>query len=222
MYTNNNDDSKKYSGTKYEYMHKKLTVFKNDCTLLSITNGNMVTAIPILLTGRALDYFYNRLNLMRHNMTFEEIVHNIENHFKTPEVRQAHLNKWNSIRFHSIINDNPDKSRSDCFELMIDKLIKIQPGLNPSLLGEDTLREKILIACEGIPECSLFFFRPLQTLDGVCADMRNAISIRTKEIQAQFNGLVYYQQYDHPIDNHPDDHHDEQYWTDRYFGGRRQ
>ena len=165
-------------------MQKKLTIFKDDCILLGITNGSMTTAIPILLTGRALDYFYNRLSLVRQNMTFEEIVTSIEGYFKTPEVRQAYLNEWNSIRFHSIINGNPDRPRSDCFELMFDMLIKIQPGLSPPLRGEDTLRKKILTACEGIPECSLSLFRPSLTLDGVCADMRNVISIRTKEIQA--------------------------------------
>jgi hypothetical protein len=61
--------------------------------LLGITNGSMTTAISILLTGRALDYFYNRLSLVRQNMTFEEIVTSIEGHFETPEVRQAYLNK---------------------------------------------------------------------------------------------------------------------------------
>jgi hypothetical protein len=88
-----NNDSKKYSGAKYEYIQKKLTVFKDDCILLGITNGSMTTAISILLTGRALDYFYNRLSLVRQNMTFEEIVTSIEGHFETPEVRQAYLNK---------------------------------------------------------------------------------------------------------------------------------
>ena len=173
-------------------MQKKLTIFKDDCILLGITNGSMTTAIPILLTGRALDYFYNRLSLVRQNMTFEEIVTSIEGYFKTPEVRQAYLNEWNSIRFHSIINGNPDRPRSDCFELMFDMLIKIQPGLSPPLRGEDTLREKILTTYKNIPKCSLSLFRPSLTLDGICADMRNAISTRTKKIQAQPSSSAYY------------------------------
>jgi len=196
-------------------MQKKLTIFKDDCTLLGITNGSMATAIPIMLTGRALDYFYNRLNLARQNMTYEEIVNNIESHFETPEVRQEYLNEWNSIRFYSIINNNSNKSRTECFELMIDMLVKIQPGLNPHMRGEDTLREKILIVYEGIPECSLSLFRPSATLNGVCADMRNAISIKTKEIQAQPS--AYHQQ-----DEHHNEDQEEQYWTDRQYGGRRQ
>jgi hypothetical protein len=160
--------------------------------LLGITNSNIITAIPILLTGRALDYFYNRLSLVRQNMTFKKIVTSIEGHFKIPEVRQTYLNEWNNIRFYGIINDNPDRSRSDCFELIFDMFIKIQPGLSPLLRGEDTLREKILTTYKNIPEYSLSLFRPLLTLDGVNADMRNAISTRTKKIQAQPSSSAYY------------------------------
>jgi hypothetical protein len=120
-----NDNSKKYSNAKYEYIQKKLTIFKNNYILLGIINDNIITAIPILLTGRTLDYFYNRLNLARQNIIFEEIITSIKDYFKILEVRQAYLNEWNSIRFYSIINDNPDRSRSDCFELVFDILIKI-------------------------------------------------------------------------------------------------
>ena len=143
----------------------------------------MATTIPILLTGRALDYFYNRFNLARQNMTYEEIISNIENYFETPEVRQEYLNKWNSIRFYSIINDNSNKSRIEYFELIIDMLVKIQPELNLYIRDKDTLREKILIIYEDIPEYSLSLFRLLAILDGVYTDMRNVISIKTKKIQ---------------------------------------
>ena len=106
----------------------------------------------------------------------------IEDYFKIPEVRQVYLNEWNNIRFYSIINDNPNRSRSDCFELIFDILIKIQPGLSPPLRGKDTLREKILIIYKNISKYFLSLFRPLLILDGVYINIRNAISIRTKKI----------------------------------------
>jgi hypothetical protein len=142
----------------------------------------MATIIPILLTGRVLDYFYNRLNLARQNITYEEIISNIENYFEILEIRQKYLNKWNNIRFYSIINNNSNKTRTEYFKLIIDILIKIQSGLNPHIRNKDTLREKILIIYEDIPKYSLSLFRLLAILDGVYTDIRNAISIKTKKI----------------------------------------
>ncbi|KAI0991399.1 hypothetical protein K3495_g16788, partial [Podosphaera aphanis] len=101
----------------------------------------------------------------------------------------------------------PDKPKIDNFESLLKRLKKIQPGLDSSLRTEAALRDRILLACDDIQECELAILKPSPTLQGVCADLRNAIKTRTKIVKRQF----LQQQTD-----------GEQYWTDRTFGRAKQ
>jgi hypothetical protein len=84
-----------------------------------------------------------------------------------------------------VINDNPTKSRSKCLQLPFDSLQKIQRGLPNQ--SENALRDQIISAYRGIPECSLALFQPGKTFEAVCSQLRSDVgtAIRSQEARAQ-------------------------------------
>ncbi|KAK4205862.1 hypothetical protein QBC37DRAFT_250933, partial [Rhypophila decipiens] len=53
----------KYSGDAYDSLATKFNVFQNNCDRLGIPDNPFVRAahLPSMLTGKALDYYHNRL-----------------------------------------------------------------------------------------------------------------------------------------------------------------
>ena len=72
-----------------------------------------------MLGGDARDYNYE--SLARHNppLTFSQIREAIQTYFDTPERLLDYSQEWMAISLQRIINNNPDKTRLECLELMI-------------------------------------------------------------------------------------------------------
>lgn len=198
-----NDNGKKYSGERYDFLNKKLEMFYDFCEKIGLQPVNHTKALSVMLTGKALQYYYQ--NIVGKELTMEEIVNAIEQHFETSEVRRFYLNEWRTVNLQSIIHSNPGKAKLECFEILLDKFNQIQPGLSASYRNDTVLRDQILVACQGIPECSYSLYKPSETVEGVCADMRNAISTKINEIKYQsFRSCT-----------------DEQFWTDRTYSNNK-
>ncbi|KAI1006957.1 hypothetical protein K3495_g1266 [Podosphaera aphanis] len=203
------DDYKKYSGERYDYLHKKLDIFYDFRGKTGLHRDNYSKALSIMLTGKASQFYYQYIS-GRNDLSLQQALDLIKRHFETPEVRQFYLNEWRNVTLQSIIDSNPEKPNLECFELMLDKLNKLQPGLSSSYRNEDVLRDQVLVACRGIPECSYSLFKPADSYEGVCADMRNAISTKADEQKHQF--------YQSRQFNNNDQGNSELYWTDRTYG----
>ena len=106
-------------------------------------------------------------------------------HFETDQNRQLYLLEWRTTTFLKIINENPDKNRLECLQILFDKLRKIQQGLG-SQKNHD-LREQILNTCQGIPECRLALCCPADTYEGVCAQLRFSVNtiMQEQELKTQ-------------------------------------
>ena len=131
--------------------------------------------------------------------------------------------EWRETTLVRIIADNPSKSRTKCLQLLFDKLQKVQKGLFDQ--SENTLKDQVIAACQGVPECSLALFQPASTYEGVCAQLRSAIGTAMRSRGAQHmqhfaanevgfstqNGL---QQFPATEEG------EEAYWTDRTYRGR--
>ncbi|KAJ5121032.1 uncharacterized protein N7515_008993 [Penicillium bovifimosum] len=93
--------------------------------------------------------------------------------FDTEENRQRATTMWRQTSFPKVIAQNPDKSRSECLEILFDTLEKIQNALPP----QD---------------------RPSSSLEGVQAELRSAVAIATARSQSgQFQASEEYDAYDH-------------------------
>lgn len=120
------------------------------------------------------------------------------------------MNEWHGITLWAMIDEYPTKTKLECFDTMTSRLRRVVPGLPSSMRAsvDGTMRDQVLRGCRGIPECSLAVYQPNATYEGLCADIRNAISVKALEMT---NRLQQFSM----------DENDEMFWTDRTFGRSR-
>ncbi|KAL0929723.1 uncharacterized protein CTRU02_215366 [Colletotrichum truncatum] len=198
-------DDMKYSGDMYDVLEKKMPVFVDHCRMLGIHTSQYNRALPLILKGIAKTYFYASIKVINPQPNFETMINQLKSHFETRERQQAYVTQWNTTTLPQIIRDNPGKTKSECFDILCDKLSKIQPGLPQQDHNDRSLHTQLLHACRDIPECAMALFVPAETYEGLRSQLISSIETATRLNQQQFNTVA----------NPP-----EQYWTDRTFNGR--
>jgi hypothetical protein len=154
-----------------------------------------------MLKGRALAFYYK--HIQGKMLDFDTMVQLIRADFENDETHQAYLLEWRETTFPRIISENPDKTRSECLKLLFQKLETIQTAL-PDHQGDQALRDQVILACRGVPECSLALFQPGKTYTSICAQLRSAVATAMRTTpQSQF----------------PQEEN-EAMWTDRTYRGQ--
>jgi hypothetical protein len=203
QYSNTDD---KYGGGLYDDLDTKLVRFYDVCEKVGLQEHQFHIAFSLMLKGKAEKFYFTRIKGKARD--FPTMVGMMRAHFDTEENRQRSISEWREATFPRIIAQNPEKSRSECLEILFETLEKIQPGLPPEHRSETTLREQTINACRGVEECKFSIYRPASTLEGVQAELRSAVANATLSPQSgQFQAHEEY------------DVHD-QHWTDRTYGGR--
>ncbi|KAJ5904893.1 uncharacterized protein N7473_001809 [Penicillium subrubescens] len=203
QYSNADD---KYGGELYDDFNTKLVKFYDVCEKIGLQEHQFHIAFSLMLKGRAEKFYFTRIKGKARD--FPTMVEMLRAHFDTEENRQRSITEWRETTLPRTIAQNPEKSRSDCLEMLFDTLEKIQPGLPPEYRSETTLREQTINACRGVEECKFSLYRPASTLEGVQAELRSAVANAIFPPHAgQFHA---YEEYD-VLDQH---------WTDRTYGGR--
>lgn len=200
----NTDD--KYGGGLYDDLDSKLIRFYDVCEKIGLQEHQFHIAFSLILKGKAEKFYFTRIKGKAKD--FPGMVEMMRAHFDTEENRQRSLTEWRETTFPGIIAQNPEKSRSECLEILFETLEKIQPGLPPEHRSETTLREQTINACRGVEECKFSVHRLASTLEGVQAELRSAVANATFSPRSgQFQAHEEYDVYD-------------QHWTDRTYGGR--
>ncbi|XMA09892.1 hypothetical protein WAI453_002683 [Rhynchosporium graminicola] len=173
-----NDDNK-YGGELFDILDVKLQYFLDWCAKLGI--DQFEPAFATMLKGRAQQFYYDKI--ARRGYNFELMVTMMKQHFQTQENLQEYLRHWREIHMDKVIRDpkNAGKSRLECLEITIDTLQKCQRGLTKEYQYEHNLRDQVIAACRGVPECELALFNPASTFEGVCAQLRASIGTKTSE-----------------------------------------
>ena len=93
------------------------------------------------------------------------------------------MTEWREITFSRMIAVNPEKPKLEVLQMLFDKLQTIQRGLSIDYQAENSLRDQVISACRGVPECSLALYKPANTFEGVCAELRSAVgtAVRARE-----------------------------------------
>ena len=207
-------DNKKYGGEEYDILDVKLQVFYDCCTKVGFPHTQFHLAFSIMLKGRASSFYYDKISGRSYD--FPIMVAMIKTHFETEERRQKYLTEWRSTTLPRTMIQNPEKTQPECLEILFDALRTTQRGLSAEYQNEHNLRDQVINACSGVPECRSALFRPAPTFEGVCAELRAAIGqfVREKELAnpAAYNQEVLYEDLEH--EGH------QQYWTDRTYGGK--
>jgi hypothetical protein len=122
-----NNNKKKYSGKKYDFLNVKLQIFYNCCMTIGLPNTEYAKAFSCMLKRCISLFYYNKITGRGYN--FEAILIQMREHFKTKESYQKYLSEWQETILQKTISENSLKTRSECFQIMVDKLLKVQQGL---------------------------------------------------------------------------------------------
>ncbi|KIM93290.1 hypothetical protein OIDMADRAFT_71369, partial [Oidiodendron maius Zn] len=195
----------KFSGNLYDVLNTKLLAFYDICRKVDLPKEQYHEAYSIMLSGRALDFYYNRLSNREYD--FDTMVRMTRTHFETEENRQLYWAEWRETTFSRVITENPTKNRLECLQLLFDKLQKIQRGMSEVYQTEHNLRDMIINACRGVEECELALYKPANTFEGVCSELQSAVGTAMRRKRQDQFITEDNAQYD-------------QNWTDRTYGGR--
>ena len=192
------NEDKKFGGELYDVLNSKLRIFYDSCKKAGIREDRYADAFSIMLKGRAAEFYYDKL--AGSGSTFDGMIFATRCHFETDEMKQQYLMEWRETTFSRVIAQNPGISKLECLEKLLDRLQVIQRGLDGSYQNDLSLRDQVIGACRGIPECDLCLFNPAGSYEGVCAQLRSAIATATRSRDTQ---------------QFPNT--DEAYWTDRTY-----
>ena len=199
-----NNTSIQFGGETYDFIDTKLQMFYDNCIRCGLAPIHWHKAFSLMLKGKARQFYYD--HLFNSNLSFDQLVQRVTERFHSLENRQMYMREWQSISLVNIIRTNPEKSRLQCLEMMIEKLYLVQKGLPTEQRSEIALRDQLLSACQGIKECELALYKPANTFEKLCDELRSAIGTaqRMTRTSSQFIGELEEQE--------------EQFWTDRTYG----
>ncbi|KAJ5550222.1 hypothetical protein N7461_004920 [Penicillium sp. DV-2018c] len=167
------DPEDKYGGGLYDNFEGKLRLFYHICGSAGLQEHQFGMAFRLMLTGKARAFYISKIcGIVKDFPTMVELVRDrfgLQNYVSSFMI-------WNETTFRSVIAQNPDKSRSECLEILFDTLEGIQPGLPSQYQSEDKLREQIIRACGGAEELG-YKPKPTSTLEMVQTELRLDIAI---------------------------------------------
>ena len=144
-------DNMKYSGIGIiESLDYTLLIYDSVFDRLNPPREVYSRAFPTILTGLALDYYYNN-GLQRFPVL--EACEILKKFFEGPTFNRRNMDMWNAITLQSVIAENPGKPTRESLQIMIIRLQKLQFGLLPVCRTPYFLHTKIVSACTGIPSC---------------------------------------------------------------------
>jgi thymidylate synthase len=161
-------------GDGHDNFNLKLVIFRDICTRVELPESAYKKALPVMLKGRALEYYYT--GLIQKNLDFDQLCTAIEQHFEDANHRRNTLTEWNNLDLLSLKSQNPDKSTGHCFELLISKLRTLRYGLSQELQSDAFMLNKLVLACRSLPECQTACSAPADTLNSMINTLKSSIT----------------------------------------------
>lgn len=211
-------DDMKYSGFGDNFQ-RKIGIFEDICFKAGIPDDGKQLALSFMLKDAALDFYYDSVSRIR--PPFDRACEMITNYFEGPEWQQGVKNEWNTTTLTTTIAKNPDKSTAECLTIMLRTLSALQLGLRDNQRDVETLRDKVLDACRGIPATAAACSNPAQQFGALINQLK--ASILTYE---SIPGAKHSHQYaaeDNMVDELFTDRrfHRRDNWTRKRYNGRR-
>ncbi|CAE7020344.1 hypothetical protein PTTW11_03048 [Pyrenophora teres f. teres] len=169
-------EEEKFSGDKYDVLNNKIVIFKDHCGKVGITtDAQYKLAVSTMLKGKASAYYYNYIAPL--NLNYKSIIKRLGEYFHTSENYQMFLSKWRTIMLKDVIANNPDKTLTQCLDIVIDKLQLLHQAITQqNRPSERALTNQLISACQGVEACSAVLIRPASTFEAVASELRNAES----------------------------------------------
>ena len=94
----------------------------------------------------------------------DEICSNLRSFFEGPGYQRKVLDKWTITTLPSVMTEKPTARTAECLRILIDRLRKMQYGLNPDLRTPAFLHHKLITACQGVTACQFAVSDPPEDL----------------------------------------------------------
>lgn len=193
-----------YSGAAYDVLDDKIRYFMTRARIAHIKPSQLHALVPMMLIGRAGDWFISQIGSQAVTPTFTEIYAQLKKHFDTEINRHAYYNDWTQMSFRGEIARNPTKNKMEVLTGLLDRMQLCQRALGPQVAGGDAqLRHNVERAVAGAQEFKMALFDESTSFEHLSSKLRSALQIDLNE-QAQY-----------VQGNHVDS-----YYTDRHYRGR--
>jgi hypothetical protein len=147
-------------------------------------------ALPIMLKGLALDYYYNT---MLGSLSYRDACEGLRSFFEPLEYYRVNLNKWNSITLNTVLGRHPDKTIGKAVQLLVNELTELQHGLEEDLRKPAFFLNKIVTACQGTPACRYAVSSSLTDLGQLLNNLQSSITAWEKEQEPpQNDGTAFF------------------------------
>ena len=181
------DSSMKYKAEIYDVFDNKFVIFQDCCQKIGIGDAYMHLAFSIMLDGKARDYYYRRILVpgAAEPPPLPAMIRSIKFHFENEEQQQTYFTMWREISFRKQLAENPDKTALENLEELFKKLEMIQRAVHTMDQSEWFLRNQLINTVRDYPACHTALQLPSATYEGVCNQLRTAISLSTSQAGAQ-------------------------------------
>ena len=183
-------EEQKYDGHSTGSFDYRLTIFYDMCKVANVPREAYLDALPGMLKGMALNRLYNHKATNPGNLTFSRACDHMRGFFEGAEYQRANLEKWHKTTLQGIISENPGKSTSECFHLLIDKLQELQHGLSYEMRNMAILQDKVITSCRSVPACGWGTSGPLTNFADLLGRIQS--SIATYEQQHPGESQTFY------------------------------
>jgi hypothetical protein len=170
-------DDDKYTGIDDSFDFK-LSIFQDICNRSGVPPDAYMAAFPIMLKGLAQAHYYNSSLSTK---PYEAACTHIRNFFEGPEYYRKNLAEWNATHLQDLINTHPEKPIGECLRLLIDKLLKLQYGIDVDLRTPKLFANKLVTACQGVPACRIAISDPPGELSTLINKLQSSITAWEKE-----------------------------------------
>jgi hypothetical protein len=167
----------KYSGEGDSFDYK-LEIFLSNCRRAYVPQEAMALALPAMLKGPALDFFYSNSITKDPNVSFDLACQTIRGVFENDEHRRAIMLKWDTLSLNSVAArpENSGKDLQVSLSVLVKELRQLQHSLSPRFRCDEYIYHKLINACREVPACSFATYMPAPTLPGLINNLQSSIS----------------------------------------------
>ena len=170
-------DDQKYDGIGDSFDFK-LTIFYDICRRSGLPQEGYISAFPTMLKGLAQDHYYNSHLSTR---PFLDVCSNIRQFFEGPEYYRKNLTQWNAVSLQSVLDEHSSKSTYQCFQILIEKLLKLRHGIHPEFRTDLMYTNKLITACQGVEACRIAISNPSSDIASLINSIQSSIVAWEKE-----------------------------------------
>lgn len=134
-----------FSGEWDDDLDNCLNIFETLARMCKVIKPEMFQSMPIMLSGDALSYFSNKLDMCS---TYDEGKKLLREWYNSDEKRARIITIWQRMTLSEELAKAPDSTETCVFRKFVARLVSLQKQLNSNYQGDEFLRDRILQATD--------------------------------------------------------------------------